>query len=388
MSTPDLDARLQVVRSHYRVTPWIRPRGDEAPLLRSWQRCRDAGMRESDRVHFELVSRSLLSELDDRHGEFIALARPEVDRLASALQGTGCTVLLFSPKGYIVDRRVHEATTSQVLTGATRVGMNVSERCVGTTAPAIALADGEPYLVGREAHFCANVKPFFCVAAPIDNPQGERVGALDITAFDNVPGFDIYSLVTDAAAAIENRLFAPREDRLLVRFHARAELVGTPLEAIVEVDDAGRLVGANRAAEHALCMTRAALLAMRFRDLFDRDLGRVFSLPGGALDGLVPLQTRGGLLVHARLQGAGLAPRAPGRGWQAPAESAPASAAAAAAAPAQPEPEPGDVLPCMRDVEWQTIERTLEALGGNVSAAARQLGISRNTIYRRRAVRA
>jgi len=42
-----------------------------------------------------------------------------------------------------------------------------------------------------------------------------------------VPSFDIYALVIDAAAAIENSLFRPSADSLLVRFHPRAELVGT-----------------------------------------------------------------------------------------------------------------------------------------------------------------
>jgi transcriptional regulator of acetoin/glycerol metabolism len=38
----------------------------------------------------------------------------------------------------------------------------------------------------------------------------------------------------------------------------------------------------------------------------------------------------------------------------------------------------------LRTLECQAIERTLAALGGNVSATAKALGISRNTIYRRR----
>ena len=38
----------------------------------------------------------------------------------------------------------------------------------------------------------------------------------------------------------------------------------------------------------------------------------------------------------------------------------------------------------LRALEFQAIEQALAAFGGNVSAAARQLGISRNTIYRRR----
>ena len=32
-----------------------------------------------------------------------------------------------------------------------------------------------PYLVGRDAHYFDNVRAFFCVAAPIDSPDGQRL---------------------------------------------------------------------------------------------------------------------------------------------------------------------------------------------------------------------
>jgi transcriptional regulator of acetoin/glycerol metabolism len=44
-------------------------------------------------------------------------------------------------------------------------------------------------------------------------------------------------------------------------------------------------------------------------------------------------------------------------------------------------------MPCtgarLEDMEQTLIVRTLEAHGGNVSATARALGVSRNTIYRK-----
>lgn len=375
-STTDLQARLQTVRSHYRVTPWIQPRDDEAPLLRSWQRCRDAGMRESERVHFELVSRSMLAELDDQHGELVHRARPETERLAHALRGTGCTVLLFNTRGVIIDRLCHEVATPTVLLQATRKGMNLSERCVGTTAPAISLAEGLPYLVGRDAHFFDNVRPFFCVAAPIDGPAGQRLGALDITAYDSVPAFDVYSLAVDAAAAIENSLFTPSQDRLLVHFHPRAELVGTPMEGLLQVDDRGTVTGANRVAARLLCTPRSGLVGRCFGELFDRRLQSLFTRPARQRGDLVEMQSQAGLQVMARFEGDAVrvAARAD---WVADADSRDVSADDLSC----PLPE---APPNLRELERQAIERTLAALGGNVSAAARQLGISRNTIYRRR----
>ena len=372
----ELQTRLQTVRSHYRVTPWIEPREDESPLLRSWQRCRDAGMREHERVNFELVSRAMLADLDEVHGGLVRRARPETERLAHALRGTGCVVLLFNQRGVVIDRLCQESATPSVLLAATRKGVNVSERCVGTTAPAISIAEGLPYLVGRDAHFFANVRPFFCVAAPIDSPAGERLGALDITAYDSVPSFDIYSLVVDAAASIENSLFQSSAERVVVRFHPRSELLGTPLEGLLLVDHDGRICGANRMAGRLLCLPRQGLLGRAFGELFDRRLQALFGRANGARADLVEMLTHVGLQVMARFE-CGLAEPGPGIVWpqgQPAAQAEPAGLAAPAAAPTGK----------MRELELQAIESTLTAFKGNVSAAARQLGISRNTIYRRR----
>ena len=368
-------ARLQSVRSHYRVTPWIQPRGDESPLLRSWQRCADAGMREHERITFELVSRAMLAELDDVHGDLVRAARPETERLARALRGTGCVVLLFNSRGVVIDRLCHDAGTPTALLAATRKGINVAERCVGTTAPAISLAEGMPYLVGRDAHFFANVRPFFCVAAPIDSPTGERLGALDITAYDNVPSFDLYSLVVDAAAAIENGLFRPTPDRLVVRFHPRADLVGTALEGLLEVGSDGRICGANRVAARLLCQPRSALLGRAFSELFDRRLQALFARPPSQRADLVEMLTCVGLQVQARFESA------PRPHWADDAAARWGEGAAADGPQAgQVERRPAN----LRELEDQAIEQALAAFDGNVSAAARQLGISRNTIYRRR----
>ena len=370
-SIHDFQARLQTVRGHYRVNPWILPREDEAPLLRSWQRCRDAGMREHERVNFELVSRAMLATLDDEHGDLVHTARPETARLAQALRGTGSAVLLFNQRGVVIDRLCHEASLPAPLLQATRKGVNVSERCVGTTAPAISLAEGLPYLVGRDAHFFDNVRPFFCVAAPIDGPDGRRLGALDITSYDQVPGFDVFSLVKDAAAAIENSLFRPGRDRLLVHFHPRAELLGTPMEGLLQVDADGRVCGANRMAARLLCMPRPALAGQAFAALFDRRLQGLFAQPARQRADLVEMQTHVGLLVMARFEG----------------ESAPAMAGLQPGQPLRSTHQHDNrstVPTSLRTLECEAIERTLAALGGNVSATAKALGISRNTIYRRR----
>jgi sigma-54 dependent transcriptional regulator, acetoin dehydrogenase operon transcriptional activator AcoR len=44
---------------------------------------------------------------------------------------------------------------------------------------------------------------------------------------------------------------------------------------------------------------------------------------------------------------------------------------------------PGPDPRSLNDIEIDAIRRTLDAAGGNISEAAKRLGISRNTIYRK-----
>jgi sigma-54 dependent transcriptional regulator, acetoin dehydrogenase operon transcriptional activator AcoR len=200
-------------------------------------------------------------------------------------------------------------------------------------------------------------------------------GALDITSFDSVPGFDVFSLVVDAAAAIENRLFMPDRERLLVRFHVRPELVDTPLACLLQVDAEGRVSGANRAAEQLLCAARSTLLGRPFESLFDRATRHLFGAGPSTRHGrLVEMRSHAGLHVWASFGGADQDAAAPSLHEQ--------ELNAMEALPAEP-PAP----PSLRELECRTIEQTLAELGGNVAATARRLGISRNTIYRRMAGR-
>ncbi|NTV11499.1 MAG: sigma-54-dependent Fis family transcriptional regulator [Zoogloea sp.] len=61
----------------------------------------------------------------------------------------------------------------------------------------------------------------------------------------------------------------------------------------------------------------------------------------------------------------------------------PGAVVGVAASTAAPAPAQSSGNARLEDIELQVIQRTLDELGGNVSAAARRLGISRNTLYRK-----
>jgi transcriptional regulator of acetoin/glycerol metabolism len=65
------------------------------------------------------------------------------------------------------------------------------------------------------------------------------------------------------------------------------------------------------------------------------------------------------------------------------AQPAPAVATPVAPSAAAPSPRSSDDNATLEALALETIRRALDEAGGNISAASKRLGISRNTIYRR-----
>lgn len=366
--------RIDAVRARSRHWPGRRA-ADDSPVLRAWQRCHAAGLEASDNIQFEPVSRGLLSELDDTHHELIVSARPHLESVRASIAATGCVAILTNQRGVVIDSLGARDSQPTPLDVAARKGINLDERCIGSSAPSIALAERQSSLVLADAHFCTNLHKFYCAAAPIEAPQGHLLGALDISAYDRVPGFDIMALAEDTAAAIENSLFRGDTEHVLLRFQIRAEWLGTPREAIVRVRSDGCIAGANRAALALLGQSRDVLLGARFSDVFNRDPNRLFDRVRHPASNLLQIATRSGLVVIGCIEGHRESPSAPNP--QRPAAGhAPAQFAAGAVGALK-----------LREIEMSAIENALERVGGNVSRAARLLGVSRNTIYRRRDAR-
>lgn len=446
---------MLAVQGHYLESRWMPASLDESALLRSWDRCTHAGLRPQHRVEFDPVGRARMAELEDRYGLFARTARPEMDRLLQSFNQSDYAVLLASPDGVLIDALGHPDNQSLRLRALARRGVDIGERRVGTTAPSVAAAEWQAQLVHADAHWCEDNRVFFCVAAPIEGPQGEHVAVIDVTGAQRVPQFDALALVREAAVAIENLLFRAGPGEVLVRFHHRAELLGTPAEAIVAVDTDGRVCAANRAALRYLNRTRPELAVAGFEALFGRRLAPLLARDG--LPRRIELHLATGPVVQAVVHGPLRATTSPAMSAQAPDEAADATLEGAlerarhagavlaehalaglleapvraqfepaawdqlaarvapaqldalracaaalrrsgarppygiaalaaawpgAAAPAET-PPPAATATRLRDLEAGHMRATLARCGGNVSRAARELGVSRNTLYRR-----
>jgi transcriptional regulator of acetoin/glycerol metabolism len=362
-----------------------------AAVFESWARCLRLHSNPHERATFQPVtaSRTQLALLKNRH--LHQAWTDEVPRLEASISTSNCTAMLTDATGVLIGSTCVGRSHEELMPVATRIGVNLSEDAVGTTAPGVVARTGQPVCVQGGEHFFDSVKEMHCAAAPIRDIHGRVAGVLDLSS-ERIPfAFDAAAVAGLFAGAIENRLLvAQSTEHLVIRFQIAHDLLDSSMVGLIGVGVDGRIAWENGIARSLLGgRTMSAAPVDRSPDLLlGLPWAQLAALP---VAGAAPLALPNGLQVWARAEmrapdgRRGLVAMA-GRPAAAPEPLAVATPEAAPEAPAEAGDTPASKR--LRESDLDLIRTTLQACGGNVSDAAKQLGVSRGLIYRRlRAVR-
>jgi sigma-54 dependent transcriptional regulator, acetoin dehydrogenase operon transcriptional activator AcoR len=387
-------ARIELARQRF-FEEGQAPTGVVGPaVFESWSRCLRLHGNPRERAAFQPVtaSRTQLALLKNRHLRQAWMA--ELPRLETILSSTSCSAMLTDATGVLIGSSCVGRSHEELMPVATRLGVDLSENAVGTTAPGVAARTGKPVCVLGGEHFFDSVKAMHCAAAPIRDIRGHLAGVFDLSS-EQIPfAFDAAAVAGLFAGAIENRLLvAQSTEHLIIRFQIAAELLDSAMVGLIGIDTSGRLAWENGVARSLLGGTSNQ--DQRASPASDESLGIGWALLAALpTAGAAPLALPNGLHVWARAEM--LAPD--GRrglvahGARTTEDPAPSTAIAAhtetatdtteaadppVAAPPVPAPQR------LRESDLELIQRTLQDCGGNVSDAAHRLGVSRGLIYRR-----
>jgi transcriptional regulator of acetoin/glycerol metabolism len=358
----------------------VRPSGlVSESVVQSWYRCIQANRKPNEPTSFNMVTHSRIRSTLSRNRIFLDAAADELVRLETMLAGTGCRAMLTDATGVVVHATRSTATHEQLLHLASRVGVNLAEENVGTSAPGIVVRTGQPCTVSSAEHFLDCLRIIQCVAGPIRDIHQQIVGVLNVSIEAQSFGFDAASMVALHATSIENRLMqAQSREHIVVRLQTLPTLLGTPLEGLAGVNSDGMVTWVNGAAARLLGVPQVGPWT---------ELSEVLGLQSQELAALTrradPTRHRlpNGLAVWllAHMQSADGAKEVFSLGRHQEDE------------PATAEPEPAttalvDITPTLpislRASDEQLIGRTLAEYGGNISKTARALGVSRGLVYR------
>lgn len=378
-STPQ--QRLSLARQRY-FDDGVRPSGlVSESVIQSWSRCVQSHRAPLERVTFNPVTPSRIHTALARSQVLLQAAATDLAQLENTLAGTACTAILTDPQGVVVHSTRSVDHGEVLLPLARRVGVSLDEEHIGTGAPGVTLRTGRPCTVLGGEHFFGHLQVLHCAAAPIRDVHGRIAAVLDLTCESRPFGFDAAAVVALYATTIENQLLRVQStEHVVVHLQTSPALLGTPMEGLAGLDAHGRIAWVNNVAACLLGM-RQGEAGLPVDDVFGLDANRLAGLtrePGATMH---RLPNGLNLWLAARMQsrdgGAGL--------FQL--RHAPADAAAPSPSPAPASaPAPLDaatrVAGTLRDNDRDLIARTVQACGGNVSQAARRLGVSRGRVYR------
>ncbi|HMN20532.1 MAG TPA: helix-turn-helix domain-containing protein [Ottowia sp.] len=337
---------------------------DRGWIIESWRRCLARGARPDESFALEHVSRTAAAHASESHGELRAAAQSSLRQLASAVAPIRYFALLTDAQGRVLETAGAIDRHDRHVQAIARIGVDLSERSIGTSAIGAALGERVPVWLHRGEHFFHGTSIYSCAGAPVFDPAGQCVGMVDVTGVEAPERPELRHLVAQSARQIEDALVLARPHRLRLRlaWPAGWQVSGGGVDdGLLCLDAEGCVTGANQTARqmlpalHALAheaLHAEALFALPWMELFDlARRGEVRTVP---------------LWSGLRLQVA----------------AEPASPPHASATQARPDRGPAS-RPSLKTLETELIHQAVRDAGGRVAEAARALGLSRATVYRR-----
>lgn len=334
------------------VSPWV---------ARSWQRCLQQGLAPDRLAEFDLISPSHARHTFDDNAHLVQTAKPLLENLGRAVVNTGYFVILTNQHGVVVDVNGPIDRSDRRADLITRIGTDLSEQRVGTTAIGTALSEKQPVWLHRGEHFFANTAVYSCAGAPVFGPNGSCVGMLDLTGINAMERPELSHLVTQVAGKIGNALVLAQPHSLMVRLNWPGNALGSDADGMLCLDTDGWIVGANATARQMVPdMQTAPGSRVHATDVFGMPLEMLFDAARRSRNTLdIPLWNG----LH--LQAMSLVP-------------AQENTAQGYSSGAGTSSNVG-----LKDMETAMIHKAVEQARGNVAQAAQALGISRATVYRK-----
>ena len=352
------------------VSPW---------LTQSWKRCLAMGLQPQHSVGFDTVSAHQMRRVQENSRPLVQAAQPVLVELARAIADIRYFAILTNAQGIVVDVHGPVDRKDRRADAIARVGVDLSERSVGTTSISAALTELQPVWLHRGEHFFQDNSVYSCAGAPVFGPDGLCAGMLDLTGIETTERPALKHLVRRSARSIENSWLLSTGHTLVLRLNWPGNQPGDDSDGLITLGPNGHILGANPTARQMLSLPptpegeslhASDVFASAWENLFDAARRNSKS---AAQTQELPLWS--GLRLQTQAWLAGSSPQA--------FHAAPSSHGANAPNPELQVAAMAQAPKGLKDAQTEMIREAVKQARGNVAEAARALGISRATVYRK-----
>jgi len=228
-------------------------------IVRSWKRCLESHTIEPAARHQTLViEQQRLAEHHERIENLLQIAGAEIDHLYQQISHSGYAILLTDRDGIILHSVSDPVLRNEFMHAGLWRGAVWSEDQEGTNAIGTCLIEQLPLTVHLDEHYRVNNIKLTCSAAPVFDPYGDLLAALDVSSVNcrdsRRSQTHTLALAGMSAKLIENRYFLQQFTHCWVlRFSQQPEFVDLLSEGMIAFDESGAILAANRSALEQVC---------------------------------------------------------------------------------------------------------------------------------------
>ncbi len=263
----------------------------------SWRRCvQDYALDPALRHPARVLDSAALRALRDQHAELVHIASAEIDWLYEHIAGSGYALLLTDASGIILYEKSEPTLVDTFYSAGLLVGADWSEPSQGTNGMGTCIAEKRAVTVHLDEHFHGCHIGLSCSGAPICDPSGALLAVLDASTMgaqdSRVSQAHTMALVNLSARLIEKCVFLRHfRESIMLRFHARPELVNLQHDGALALANDATIVSADETAIRLLgARHRSDLVGRRIDEVFDIRAEEIFSAHEGHRGGLLTVR--------------------------------------------------------------------------------------------------
>jgi len=239
-------------------------------IINSHKRCQQYKVDKGRVYSRKIIKESELFKKLEAKQELIVTAEPFMNQLYNFVKGSNFFSILTDEEGCILSVIGDEEILSEAFSFKMIPGAYMDEENIGTNAMGTALAEGKPVQVSGEEHYIKVYHRWTCSASPIRNTEGEIIGALDLTGYNEYVHSHTLGMVVAAANAIEKMLEIKKYTTELSMAKKYTETIIDSITAgILTASPGGNIKTVNRYVADMFGYTPEEIKKMKIWELFE-----------------------------------------------------------------------------------------------------------------------
>lgn len=248
-------------------------------IVKSWGRCKSLGVDPHQRIVKRVLTPAQFSQKLEANRLLLEFSIPLMKDLHQFVKGSGFIIALSDAEGYLLEIIGDSVVSIDAARGNFVKRADWSEASAGTNGIGTVLIENMPLQIYGNEHYCRCSHKWTCSGAPIHDPYGNIIGAIDMTGRCERVHPHTLGMVVATANAIEKQLSLNRTlQSYQIADQYKAVVMDSIYDSLIVVDINGVITYLNRSASKLFQINPGQYIGCPIERLFASEKDQLVNL--------------------------------------------------------------------------------------------------------------